>query len=366
MDEDKIQKVSWANVLMYAGTFIAFLIGSGFATGQEVLQYFTSYGYLGIATTFTVFAIFLYVCTSFVLVGKENQFKSPNDIYIYYCGKYIGRFFDYFSTLFIYMSFFVMIAGAGATMKQQYGISNVYGGVFVTVMSALTVAFGLRSIISVLGKIGPVIVVLSIGVGLWAILDNIGGLSHGNSVVASLPIMRASTNWFLSAASYAGFCMLWLAAFVSAMGGRSNSKKEGTLGVLFGIVGFSTAILIVSLGLLAHIESVATSQIPLLFVAGKISPTFAYMFSFIIIVGIYTTAVPLLWTVSSRIINDDKDKKFVIVTIVLAIIGCFIGLNIEFNKLVNIVYVINGYVGFLLFFLMIIKSITRIIKTRKN
>jgi len=366
MTESQKPKVSWSNVVMYAGTFIAFLIGSGFATGQEVLQYFTSYGYWGIATTFTVFLIFLYTCTSFVLVGKDNQFKRPNDIYIYYCGKYIGRFFDYFSTLFIYMSFFVMIAGAGATMQQQYGISNVYGGIFITIASSLTVAFGLRSIISVLGKIGPVIVVLSIGLGLWAIFSNIGGLSHGNKIVSSLPVMRASTNWFLSAASYAGFCMLWLAAFVSAMGSKSNSKKEGAIGVFFGIVGFATAILIVSLGLLAHIETVATAQIPTLYIAGKISPTFAYIFSFIIIIGIYTTAVPLLWTVSSRIISDDKDKKFIIVTVVLAIIGCFIGLNIEFNKLVNIVYVINGYVGFLLFFLMIIKSITNIVKTKKN
>lgn len=359
-------KVSCSNVAMYAGTFIAFLIGSGFATGQEVLQYFTSYGYWGIAATFVVFAVFLYVCTSFLLVGKGNQFSSPNDIYIYYCGKYVGRFFDYFSTIFIYRSFFVMIAGAGATVQQQYGISNVYGGILITITSALTVAFGLRSIISVLGKIGTVIVVLLIGLGLWAIFSNIGGLSHGNRIVVSLPVMRASTNWFLLAASYAGFCMLCLAAFVSAMGSKANSKKEGTLGVVFGIVGFSLAILTVSLGLLAHIESVATAQIPSLYIAGKISPTFAYMFSFIIVVGIYTTAVPVLWAVSSRIISDDKDKKFVIVTIVLAIVGCFIGLNIEFNKLVNIVYVINGYVGFLLFFLMIIKSITRIAKTENN
>lgn len=33
--------------LTYAGAIIAFLIGSGFATGQEILQYFTSYGYWG-------------------------------------------------------------------------------------------------------------------------------------------------------------------------------------------------------------------------------------------------------------------------------------------------------------------------------
>lgn len=40
--------VNKKNVINIAGAYIAFLIGSGFATGQEVLQYFTSYGYMGI------------------------------------------------------------------------------------------------------------------------------------------------------------------------------------------------------------------------------------------------------------------------------------------------------------------------------
>ena len=42
------QQINWGRAMTYAGAFIAFLIGSGFATGQEVLQYFSSYGYLGI------------------------------------------------------------------------------------------------------------------------------------------------------------------------------------------------------------------------------------------------------------------------------------------------------------------------------
>ncbi len=40
-------KVSWLNVVKFAGAFIAFLIGAGFATGQEVFQYFAAYGYEG-------------------------------------------------------------------------------------------------------------------------------------------------------------------------------------------------------------------------------------------------------------------------------------------------------------------------------
>ena len=33
------ESVNWITVLKYAGAFVAFMIGSGFATGQEVMQF---------------------------------------------------------------------------------------------------------------------------------------------------------------------------------------------------------------------------------------------------------------------------------------------------------------------------------------
>ena len=42
------ERFNWGRTITYGGAFIAFLIGSGFATGQEVIQYFSGYGYVGI------------------------------------------------------------------------------------------------------------------------------------------------------------------------------------------------------------------------------------------------------------------------------------------------------------------------------
>ena len=44
------QKTNWLNVVKYAGAYIAFIIGSGFATGQEIIQFYTSYGIWGIGS----------------------------------------------------------------------------------------------------------------------------------------------------------------------------------------------------------------------------------------------------------------------------------------------------------------------------
>lgn len=357
------EKVNVKQVMAFAGAFIAFLIGSGFATGQEVMQYFTSYGYKGIAGITIVFILFLYVGVSFITVGQKHKFPKGSDIYTYYCGNIIGKFYDYFSIAFIYMSFIVMVAGAGATVNQQYGLPVSLGGIMLAVLAAGTVIFGLGKIVDVIGKIGPVIVVLSILLGLSAIVKNPQGLSEASTVIPNLNLMKASSNWFFAACSYVGFCMLWLASFMASMGATADGKKEASLGAIWGAVAFSVAVLIVALGLMANVEQVAESMIPTLILAENIHPTVAVVFSLTVVAGIYTTSVPLLWTVSSRV-SEEKSTKFKVITIVLAAIGTVIGLKVPFDKLVNIIYVINGYVGILLLVLMIIKDIRNIQKNK--
>lgn len=352
----KEQTVNMKTVITFAGAFIAFLIGSGFVTGQEVLQYFSSYGFMGIAGTFVVLILLLYVGVSFITVGQENKFEKGSDIYKYYCGDTLGTFFDYFSIFFIYLSFVVMIAGAGATLNQHFGFPVYIGGITMTFLAAMTVLFGLGRIVEIIGKIGPTIVVISIALGLISIFNNLDGLARSTDILQTLALTRASTNWFFAAGSYVGFCMLWLAGFLSAMGATANNKKEAAYGAIIGAISFSLAVIIVALGLLACIEDVAGSQIPSLILAEKVHPLLAMAFSVIIVAGIYTTTVPLLWSVSSRF-TEDKSLRFRVLTIILAIIALIIGIGLPFDKLVNVVYVINGYVGIILLGIMIIKSI---------
>ncbi|MBP2076490.1 hypothetical protein [Oceanobacillus polygoni] len=357
--------VNFKQVIAFSGAFIAFLIGSGFATGQEIMQYFVAYGYMGIVGAIVVFLLFLYVGTSFIVTGYKHKFPKPNDIYTYYCGKTIGKFFDYFSILFIYLSFIVMIGGSGATIKQQFELPVSIGAIGLAILAGFTVLFGLNKIVDVIGKIGPVICILAILLGISAIVMNPSGLITVSQIIPDLDLMQASSNWVFAAGSYVGFCMLWLAAFLSTMGTTAVNQKTASLGAIFGALGFSAAIIVVALGFMANIQQVEGSLVPSLILAGNIHPSVAVIFSLIVVAAIYSTAVPLLWTVSSKI-ADEKSSKFKYVTIILAIIGTIVGLFIPFDRLVNVVYVINGYVGIILLALMILKSIRNIIQNKKD
>ncbi|GAA3327533.1 YkvI family membrane protein [Paeniglutamicibacter sulfureus] len=359
---DTVEKVSVLRVLSYAGAIIAFLIGSGFATGQEILQYFTSYGYWGVfGTGLLVLVLMTYVAVEFFVVGQAKKFERPSMIFHYYCGKHLGTFFDFFSILFVFLSFTVMVAGAGAVFEEHYGLSRYAGGIGLAVVVGISVWFGLKSLVDVIGKIGPLIVVVAIALGLLGILRNPGGIAEGNALLAGMELTQASTNWFMAGLSYVGFCMLWLAAFLTALGKTARSRKEASSGALAGSIAFSVACIVVGLGLLANIAKVGGTEIPMLVLASDVSPVLAAGISVMILAGIYTTAVPLLWTVSSRFFAD-KTPRFKYLTIALAVAGTVIGLVLPFSQMVNIVYVINGYVGILLLVLMLVKTGTRLIR----
>lgn len=358
--EKRENKVSLYKVVNYAGAFIALLIGSGFATGQEIMQYFAAWGYKGILGVIVCFILLAYVGVSFISAGYNNKFDTPNDIYRYYCGKYIGTFYDYFSIFFIFLSFTVMIAGTGATVQQHYSISPYIGGMIMAIVAIATVIFGLQKIVDVIGNIGPIIVVISIVVGIIGILLNPSGGQKGVEIAKDLveneQIKVASSNWLLAAGSYVGFCMLWLAAFLGGIGANANNEKEGRLGAFSGAAGFSLAVLLMSLGLLFNMADVGGSQIPNVILASKIHPALGNVFSVIILLGIYTTSVPLLWSVIARFAKE-KTSKFKLLTVIVGVVGAVIGLVIKFDELVNVVYVLNGYVGLILLFIMIGRSI---------
>nr|WP_256674565.1 hypothetical protein [Pseudomonas sp. ALS1131] len=127
---------------------------------------------------------------------------------------------------------------------------------------------------------------------------------------------------------------------------------------------FSLAVLAMMLGLAAHLDDVAGTQIPTLALIAKIHPALALGFALIVFVAIFTTAAPLLWAPVKRFAPDENSRRHRVLLVSLAVIGTVVGLTIPFDRLINVVYVINGYVGFALLFLMLAKDVrTRLFKS---
>lgn len=355
------------SILMLCGACISFYIGAGFATMQEVVQYEASYGSLFWVVILVVACIYVYTNISFATNGNRLNLKRGGDIYKTYCsvlgekiGEYASKFFGVFSALFCYMSFVVMCGGASATASQQWDFPNGLGAVILTVAVICTVVFGLEGILNALSKIGPVIIVMILIVSLLTAITGAGNISANIQLIDAgtySDVMKqvGNGNPFLSGASYGGFVILWFAAFLAEIGAKNKLEDVNIGTILSAIFIFGTAA-VCCIALIGHIESTAGADIPALVLANQISPILAQAFAIIICAGIYTSAVPLLWT-GVRSITKEGNTKYKITTILAGILGCMIACFVPYKGLINVLYGLNGYLGFLLVLFMVIYDI---------
>ena len=62
-----------SRMFIIGGACIALLIGSGFATGQEIMQYFVAYGHAGLISILLMFALFTYVSNHSWSPASQNE-----------------------------------------------------------------------------------------------------------------------------------------------------------------------------------------------------------------------------------------------------------------------------------------------------
>ena len=287
---------------------------------------------------------------------------------------------DYYSTIFCYMSFFVMVGGAASTLNQQYGLPSWAGGVLLTALAIFTVVGGLNSLVDKIGVVGPAIVVLCIGIGVVTLFRDAGNVGAGLEIIRTgafaeaggETIKNAGPNWVISALSYAGFVLLWFASFTAALG-ANNKKKDVEYGIYGGTIAVCVAIVLIMLAQVANINTAGLSNsgifvwnadIPNLILAERIWKPFASFFAVVVFAGIYTTAVPLLYNPCARFAKEGTGQ-FKMLTVALGVVGLIVGLFLPFRVLVNIIYVLNGYVGAVLILFMLWKNIKDVFLKKK-
>lgn len=360
------KELHWKNIITFMGAFIAFSIGSGFASGQEIMQNFTAYGYECVLAGFVFLSIIVYTNCSFLLNGHREKFEEGNQIFYYYCGPYLGKFFDCFAVIVCLMSFVMMVAGASAAMTQQFGWPTWIGACLLAGFACVAVVFGLNTMVDIIGKIGPVIIVFIMTITIITLVSTGENIPEGAAILArgEIKIIRGGSNWFTSAIAYAGFALLWYPGFCAKLS-EKHSIRELLPGAILGLIITGLTGVALAFAFIANIRDVAETQVPSLVLAEKIFPGIAAVFSIVIFLAIFSCSSPLLWTTVVRF-GEEKTKIYTFLTVVLSIVAVFVALLFPFNVIVNFIFTVNGYVGFIFVFCMIVKDVRYMISVRKN
>ncbi|MEG0919665.1 MAG: hypothetical protein RSE61_07055 [Anaerovoracaceae bacterium] len=341
------KKLKPVNVIKFAGAYIAFIIGSGFATGQEIMQFYSNFGIWSIGSVLISMFFFSWVGGSVMKLGLENKGEENVSPYCLFCGKYLGTFYEYFVPLFLFGVVVIMISGAGATLNEYYGLNYYAGSLFMVVLVFIAYMIGVNKLVNVLGAIGPAIIIFSILIAVITLIPNMGNLSGVDAKVSAYNLPTSSATWWLSGTLYAAYNTFGAIIFLFALGKGAQSKREAMAGGVLGGVLLMTATFFMNLALLSKIDEIQGLAVPTLHLAKQISPIFGVIFSILLICGIFSTAAPMFWTVCNKITKEGTQKSKIVAVIV--IILAFVLGQFPFGKLVGIIYPYTGYLGILLF-----------------
>lgn len=332
-------------ILKIASAFIGVIVGAGFASGQEILQYFTSFGLLGILSALVSTALFAMLGMILVRLGSHTQTTSHKEIIYDICGPILGRIIDYIIIFTLFGTGVVMLAGAGSIFNQQFGLSSIAGSLIMAVLVIVTVLLNVDKVVAVIGSITPFLILALIVIGIYSLFTM--DLPFAELEPIALAQKSAVSNWLLSGINYASFNIALGAAMALVIGGAEKNEKQAAIGGLLGGLGIGVLILISNFAVFSRIDSVAAYDMPILKIVDDISPLLGIIMSIILFGMIFNTAVGMFYAFTTRMITMTSKKKtgiFITVTVGLGFGASFFG----FTDLVSFFYPTIGYFGLLL------------------
>ncbi|MGI6727533.1 MAG: hypothetical protein ACOX4P_03100 [Anaerovoracaceae bacterium] len=346
------------NVITMGGAFVAFVMGSGFASGQEIMQFFSAFGLLRSITAGAVaMLVFVWIATTVIVDGRGIVQDSSCGIYSYYCGNKIGALFEWLMPLIMFLFLIVMISGAGAAFYEYYGISEGIGRAIMCILAFFTVLLGLSGLVRIIGSLGIIIIFVIVAISFVSIFKNIEGLVISDQVLEHIYVPRASfvDSWWISGLLYSTFNMVTTLPFLAGLGKEANNKEDAFRAGAFGAFAYIAGAILVNLALLSSIAQVYDKQIPFIPIASSLFPWIGAIFSVMLLAGIYTTAAPMLWSICNLIGTEEKSLGYRLIALFIIILA-YIGSQLPFGILVGIIYPATGILGMLLLVCMLYKK----------
>ncbi|MFH0412399.1 hypothetical protein ACG98H_09945 [Corynebacterium sp. L4756] len=272
-------------------------VGAGFASGQEMLQYYAAFSGWGIIGAIIAMALMPLVAMIGMQYGSYFQATSHDRVFTSVTSKIMARFIDYTITFTQFCISFVMLAGAGANLNQQFGVPLWFGSALMAAAVIICGFFNVEKITNILGSITPFIVALLVIVAVHSYFTpptDIGAAFQfaNDNVATTLP------NWWVSTFNYVGIAMMGGISMGIIMGGDIlDLKTAGRGGVIGGLL-FGVLLVMMVIAMLFNSETVFEDALPTLSLITSISQPLGTFASIIIYVMIFSTALGNFYSLS--------------------------------------------------------------------
>ncbi|MCG7424266.1 hypothetical protein E4P34_00435 [Kocuria rhizophila] len=342
--------MSAKKTLQVALAFIGLMVGAGFATGQEVIQYFVSFGLWGLAGA--VVAGILMITAGAVIINIGSYFLADEHLGVFrsVSAPVVSRFLDISVSLTLLAMGIVMLAGAGSTLEQQFGLPAWIGSAIMVAIVMLTGLLDVNKVTNIISAVTPVIFVAVIVAFVYTLMQlpvDLGAMSD-LAVQADSPV----SPWWLSAINYTCMALMLGVSMSLMIGGNTLDPRDAGRGGLLGGVVYTILLVMNAFALLVNFDAVGDADVPMLKLFESMHPVASLAMVFVTFLMIYNTTISMFYALGRRMTVNHR-KRYVPVFLGICVLGYVISL-VGFGTLMSVVYPVIGYVGMVLVVVMFI------------
>lgn len=334
--------------LSVAFAYVGVIVGAGLASGQDLLQYFLAFGAKGLIGIVALGV--LNVIFGVVALQLGSYFRSDNhdEVFERITHPVLRRVIDVVLIFSAFTMGFVMLAGAGANLQQQFGVPTWAGSLLCALLVILTAFLDFDRIMNVIGVFTPIIMIAIAVLAIYSLVTPHAGIAELNA--AARNVTPALPNLWLATINYFALCVVGGIAMAFVLGGSilriGEARRAGRIGgVLIALVLGADA-----LALYLNVDRIWDVNVPALAIARSIHPIFAFGYTLVIFALIYNTAFSLFYSTARRFSGGSTSRmRLVLIGVVAAgYAASFMG----FKKLIGMMYPVIGWLGVVLLIIL--------------
>lgn len=336
---------SWGTVLQIAFTYIGTIVGAGFATGQEILQFFSRYGWMATLTIGLAGILFIWLGTKVMLLAHKIKAASYEDLNRYIFGPKLGNVFSLFSLVVLFGINAVMLAGAGSVFHQHFNLPYQYGLILTLLFAYFVVTGGLKALMIVNSFVVPSMFLFSI----LMVVSTIQSPNAGNWITftSDYNLLRIWTAPLL----YVAFNLATAQAVLVPLGAATNNPLLLKRGGWVGGIGISLMLLGGHFALSSQMPGIAQFEIPMTHLIARLGQGIQLAFVGVIFGEIFTTLIANIYGLTLQLQQRSRlPYNGIVLGILLA---SYVVSQIGFSTLLSTLYPIFGMVSMMWFVRMI-------------
>ncbi|MEW9108909.1 YkvI family membrane protein [Cytobacillus gottheilii] len=330
-------KTNWAAAFQIAAVYVGTVVGAGFATGREIVEFFSRFGLFGLIGILMSGYIFIFMGSKMMRIAARIQAKSYQELNEYLFGRVLGSFLNVFMLIMLLGVCAVMLSGAGAVFEEQLGIPKNIGVLITIAISLLTIVRGIKGLFAINVLVVPMMIAFSFMLMLFSMQlpDFWGNLVY---------IPYADDGWKAVIAPFS-YTALNLALSQAVLVPVASDIKDDSSIKWGGILGGAalTVILLSSHAALVMLPDLESYNIPMAVVMKTLAASFYWIFVFVIYGEILTSVVGNAFGLERQI------RQYInmpaIITVSFIFIISYIASMINYGTLLSYMYPLFGYVS---------------------